>query len=412
MLRPAPPPPSPQTQPIPAPPDRERELSRELSSAAVTIASKAALIADLEAARKIAGDREVTLRDTVNELRANLVKTTSRAEAAADATNDAHGRALDQHRADVDQAREAARQLEIDIGEGGVVRLPMCHTPPLLASPLPPCLPLASPLPPRLPHPPRPLLHPVPLRVGALTAAAEVMKGEIATLSTAGKALEAEVVALKSDLESERRARDTAAGDLSAAQGRIAELDRCLADAQMALDQAAQEQTRQEAAAREERARVEQASEVDARRMAETHREEVSRLEEVRACVVGRVGEGVGRVVCGRGGYTLTLPSTAAQVVAGLKAKHAAFHEEMLASGDQLEVGGGGSDGYTAPSSLPSPVLFPPSPPPHPLPPSLPPVLTYTGSPGLPRAPSRTPSLPPLTPSSPASHLGSQSIAR
>ena len=40
---------------------KERELSRELSAAASMITSKDDLIADLEAARKIAADREVML---------------------------------------------------------------------------------------------------------------------------------------------------------------------------------------------------------------------------------------------------------------------------------------------------------------------------------------------------------------
>ena len=75
------------------------------------------MIADLEAARKIAADREVTLRDTVNEVRASLVQATSRAEAAADATNEAHQRALEQHRSDVEQARIAARELESEMRE-------------------------------------------------------------------------------------------------------------------------------------------------------------------------------------------------------------------------------------------------------------------------------------------------------
>ena len=103
----------------------------------------------------------MTLRDTVNEVRANLVQVTSRAEAAADATNSAHQQAIEQHRTDVDQARVVAREVE------GAMR--------------------------------------------ELATEAEVMKGEIATLSTAGKALEEEVVALKTDLELERRARGRAA---------------------------------------------------------------------------------------------------------------------------------------------------------------------------------------------------------
>ena len=197
----------------------------------------------------------MTLRDTVNEVRANLVQVTSRAEAAADATNSAHQQAIEQHRTDVDQARVVAREVE------GAMR--------------------------------------------ELATDAEVMKGEIATLSTAGKALEEEVVALKSDIELERRARDTAARDLSAAQVRIAELDRTMADARLALEQAEQQQIRYEAAAEEERARLEKAGEEDSRRMAEAHGGEVAQLEEV---------------------------------VAGLKAKHAAFHDEMIASGEQLET--------------------------------------------------------------------------
>ena len=103
------------------------------------------------------------------------------------------------------------------------------------------------------------------------------MKGEIATLSTASKALEEEVVGLKSELEQERRARDTAARELAVAQLRIAELDQTLADARLAMEHAQQERARYEAAAEEERGRLERAAEEDARRMAEAHGEEVAR---------------------------------------------------------------------------------------------------------------------------------------